>query len=409
MSATGARITPWPDRRRPARVLSRRQLNRATLDRQLLLTRSSTPVVEAVEHLLGLQAQVPLVPYTTLWSRLDDFRPGPARRPAARPHPGAGVADALDRAPGQRRRRPGPAPRMHVVMARSFGSTAWARTLREQGADVGAILDAGREILEQGRTAAPSWARQLAGRFPDLDVESMGVAVTLPCAHRAGHPARAVGRARAGEVDHDVRMARRLRDPEPIDLRDLVVRYLRAFGPASVKDLQAWCYLTRLREVTDAARSTGCVATAPRRAPSCSTWPMPPFPTRTSPAPVRFLGEYDNAALGYADRRRFSADGDHVWLSGGPGGAIGNVLVDGLGRATWALRRAGPKARARGAPVGAPHQAAAGRGRAGSPPAARLRRLRRRPRDLVERLRSGEVGGVVRVRTTARPPGPSSP
>jgi hypothetical protein len=56
-------------------VLSRRALNRATLERQLLLRRSGRPVLDAVDDLVGLQAQVPLNPYTALWSRLERFRP----------------------------------------------------------------------------------------------------------------------------------------------------------------------------------------------------------------------------------------------------------------------------------------------------------------------------------------------
>ena len=58
-----------------ADVLDLRTLNRATLARQLLLERSCLPAVDAVAHLVGLQAQVPLNPYHALWSRLGGFRP----------------------------------------------------------------------------------------------------------------------------------------------------------------------------------------------------------------------------------------------------------------------------------------------------------------------------------------------
>ena len=68
---------------------------------------------------------------------------------------------------------------------------------------------------------------------------------------------------------------------------------------------------------------------------------MRPLPDPDTPAPVRFLAEYDNVVLSHADRSRVVADGDHVLLPGGPGGWAGTVLVDGLLRATWAARREG--------------------------------------------------------------------
>src|SRR5258706_16247569 len=61
--------------RRVDEMLSRRAVNRATLERQLLLTRVSMSTMDAVEHLVGMQAQAPNSPYVGLWSRLAGFRP----------------------------------------------------------------------------------------------------------------------------------------------------------------------------------------------------------------------------------------------------------------------------------------------------------------------------------------------
>lgn len=66
-------LIPGMAERGPA-VMTRRELNRATLARQLLLERSSMTAVDAVAHLAGMQGQDSSAPYIGLWSRLDGFR-----------------------------------------------------------------------------------------------------------------------------------------------------------------------------------------------------------------------------------------------------------------------------------------------------------------------------------------------
>ena len=121
-------------------------------------------------------------------------------------------------------------------------------------------------------------------------------------------------------------------------LEELVERYLTAFGPATVKDIQAWCGLTRLREVTD---RIGHRLRRFRTEDGAELLDVPDgaLPEPETPAPVRFIAEYDNGLLGYANRSRLSADVPLEFGFHGPGGYVGTVLVDGFVQATWTARR----------------------------------------------------------------------
>jgi hypothetical protein len=321
-------------------VLSQRAVNRATLERQLLLRRTTMTAAQAIEHLVGMQAQAPNAPYVALWSRIEGFRPEELAtllrdRRAVRSwlqRMTVHLATARD------------ALALRAVLqpaaARAFGGTVFHRNLA--GLDRTELLSVGGALLAEAPRTRTELGRLLAARFPGHDGSSMAFAVNylVPLAQV---PPRGIWGASgpaaltplSGWLDAPL-------DPEP-SVDALVLRYLGAFGPATVKDAQTWSGLTRLREVVDRLRPR---LRTFRDESGTELFDLPdaPRPDPETPAPPRFLPEYDNLLLSHADRARVIPDGRPVPLPPGNGGNVGTVLVDGLFRATWAIRRDGAAA-----------------------------------------------------------------
>ena len=117
-----------------------------------------------------------------------------------------------------------------------------------------------------------------------------------------------------------------------------MLRYLAAFGPASVNDVQTWSGLTRLREVAERLRP-GLRVFRDGSGRELLDLPDAPRPDPGTPAPPRFLPEYDNLLLSHADRTRVIPHERPVPLPPGNGAAQGTLLVDGLWNATWKITR----------------------------------------------------------------------
>lgn len=326
--------------RRPDRVLTTRELNRATLHRQLLLDRQQVPALDAVEVLVGLQAQVPNVPYLALWSRLRDFQPDELadhlrNRTVVRAALMRSTIHLVSAADGLALQ-----PLMRPVMVRTFSGTSWGQQVRP---DVDAIVESGRALLEEQPLSRAQLGAQLKQTWPDHDPAALSAAVTylLPLVQVTPRGVWGEAGQAVWSLTEDWLGSRRSVN---MTLDDMVLRYLAAFGPASVMDVQAWCGLTRLREVTDRLGNRLRRFSTDEGAELVDL-PDAPLPDPDTPAPVRFLPEYDNALLSYADRRRVISGTEYAPLLGGPGGYVGTVMVDGFVCAMWAVRR--DKARAR--------------------------------------------------------------
>jgi hypothetical protein len=314
-------------------MLGRRALNRALLARQLLLARHEVEPLEALEHLVGMQAQAPLAPYVGLWSRLDRFRPKTLSTAMLEKN---AVRISLMRAtihlvtaPDALRLRPLLAP----VLERGFGSSAFARRLASL--DLSEVVAAGRDLLSARSMTSPELASQLAARWPGVDRESLAYAVgyLVPLVHV---PPRGVW-GQTGPVRRTTLeswLGRPL-DADP-SIDRLVLRYLAAFGPASVMDVQAWSGLTRLRAVIERLRRD--LATFSDEAGrELFDLPDAPRPDPDTPAPPRFLPEYDNVLIGHADRTRIIPAGRRIPLPPGNGATRGTLLLDGMFAGEWRI------------------------------------------------------------------------
>ena len=316
--------------------MNRRALNRALLARQLLLRRTDMPVADALEHLVGLQAQAPMPPYFGLWSRLEGFDPHVlgrmlTEREAVRMTLMRGTVHLVT-VPDALLLRP-------LVQVAAIRGHNGAFGRRMGGADLADLAAGVREILAAEPLTARDAARQLVARGIGDDVEAIANAarVHVPLVQV---PPRGVwgsgGHAKYATIED---WTGRALEAEP-SIDEVVLRYLRAFGPASAMDAQNWSGLTKLAEVFERLRPR-LVTFEGEDGRELFDLPDAPRPDPDTPAPVRFLGEYDNVLLGHANRRRI-IPADFPWeVMLGLGRFFNNVLVDGMLRATWWIEREG--------------------------------------------------------------------
>ncbi|MFJ3204847.1 winged helix DNA-binding domain-containing protein [Streptomyces sp. NPDC086989] len=332
-------------------VLGTRSLNRATLARQLLLSRAAMSAEDAVAHLLGLQAQNVKPPYFQLHARLAGFRP-------------AELAELME----SRR-----VVRMVTMRSTIHTHTAQdALTLRPlvQGArdrevghfrrglvgvDLERLGELARAFVEAGPRTMGEIREELLAYWPDADPQALSVAARcrLPLVQvtprgvwgRSGQVRlttleKWLGPAAAPQEQEQEQAQGQEREREQAQaqaqaLDDAVLRYLGAFGPASVKDMQVWAGLTRLGEAFARLRPRLAVF---RDENGVELFDLPdaPRPDPGTPAPPRFLPEFDNLLLSHADRTRVIAP-EAKGRSWTGNQAHCTLLVDGFLGGLWRL------------------------------------------------------------------------
>lgn len=322
-------------------TLTPRALNRATLDRQLLLRRADLAPLPAIEHLVGLQAQTPHSWYVGLWTRLADFRP---EQVATLLTGRAVVRIALMRstihlvsAADARTLRPLVQP---VLDRDLFTNHTHGRPMR--GLDPGEVVAAGRRLLDERPRTPGELGRLLAERWPDRNPASLAYAVRnlLPVVQI---PPRGVWGASGQPVHASLEswLGAPLVTDQPVD--HLVLRYLAAFGPASVRDAQTWSGCTRLAEVFDRLRPR-LVTFRDENGVELFDLPDAPRPDPQVAAPARYLYDFDNLLLSHHDRSRVVTDDFHRQDFPRHGPVPRLVLLDGFAAASWTFAAAAGRA-----------------------------------------------------------------
>jgi len=308
-------------------VLTHRALNRATLARQHLAARTPMPVPAMVEHLGGMQAQAPMAPYFGLWSRLEQFTPddlsqGILGRTLVRLVTLRGTVHlhTVDDALAIR-------ALLQPSIERRMRSTSGYKAM-EAAVPLNTLLAWGRELVEQEPRTTAALRPLLAARWPDADLNAMARAVNylLPMVQvpprgvwgMSGQPKLTTLEVWTGESM-----------PATTDVERIVLRYLAAFGPASVADAQVWSGLSRLGPAFEHLRPH-LVTFRGEDGRELFDLPDAPRPDEDAPVPVRILAPFDNLLLGHKDRQRIMPPGHQQLIFTQNGLVRPTVLVDGF-------------------------------------------------------------------------------
>jgi hypothetical protein len=307
-----------------------RALNRALLARQFLLQRAPRTPFAVIEHLLGLQSQAPHPPYAGLWSRVEGFDPNAVSN---------GLRDrSLVRVSSMR-------GTIHLMSARNARAIrpwlqpTYDRLLRANaafpkldGLDLPELVAFGRQELTARPRSLAELRPALLERWPDRDPAALALAISdlVPIVQL---PPRGLWRAAGKPVLMPLEAWIGDEETAAAELDDVVLRYLAAFGPANAADMQTWSGLMGLHDAFARVRSQLITVMDGKR--ELVDLPDAPRPDPDSPAPVRFIAEWDNLLIGHQRRTRIMSEENRKRIATPNGMVPGTVLIDGFMNGTW--------------------------------------------------------------------------
>jgi Winged helix DNA-binding domain len=315
------------------RTLSQRELNRALLARQLLIERRQLTASAAIARVTGLQAQASVPPFVGLWTRLAGFRESELqelidRREIVRATMMRHTIHFVTADDYVWLR-----PTIQAALDANFGSQTRKRLA---GVDIEPFLEAARTKFAKRPLTFAEVKELIRSLAPDSDVDALsyGVRTHLALISVPSGSSRWRFGGRAPFVLAENWLGRPLAEPDP---REMVRRYLAAFGPATPGDATAWSGVGGMRAVFEALRDELRVF---RDEAGRELFDVPdaPLPPADLDVPVRFLPEYDNTLLGHRDRTRVIADEHRPLVYIGHGLMSGTVLIDGFAAASWRVR-----------------------------------------------------------------------
>jgi len=282
-----------------------------------------------------MQAQLPNSPYVGLWTRLERFQPD----------------DLATLITGRRAVRLGMMRNtIHLVTARDclglrpLFQSLLERTLRTSvfgrhlaGMDMTALIAEATRLMQVRPRTLAELASLLGRRWPRRDPSSLAYAIRHLVPLVQVPPRGVWGKsAQATCTTAELWLGRPLERAPSVER--LILRYLRAFGPATVADIAAWSGLTALRDPIERLRPR-LRTFRDERGRELFDIQDGPLPDPATPAPPRFLPEFDNLVLGHADRTRVIAL-EHRYVVGD-----GTFLVDGFIAGVWSVKRERGEAR----------------------------------------------------------------